>query len=172
MPVLNTTDYALTVSDQIKEFLKTAQYGDLFQYFFYGNPEEGIPSNQCPCVVVVKEDAEISQGPTGMDFISENILIRVVLSKREFLEEGPSDEVLTQREFEQLCQGIDATTGLYTANSIVGILRNNFTLSQTVTNQTIKVSYGKVMNPVVDEITREAQIKVFAEYYIMTPNKQ
>jgi hypothetical protein len=130
-----------TLVDQIIELIKNDQGFAYFKKFYYGDPLE-IPPSEMPCITVDLLRTSIDAGPTGMDSIIQTVRISLIYNKRDDITMSASSEVTGVRSLEALAQGIDPATSEYESHTILGILRKNFTIGNSVHNQTVEIEYG------------------------------
>jgi hypothetical protein len=150
--------YYPTVSEIIIQYVKPvlrSEYG--IDNYFDGDPID-IPRGYLPCFIVEKLEGDADQLSTQRDDLNSRYMIKVVMNKEDDF--GASDEVdTTQKKLERIVEGRDSTTAQYLSNSVLGILRQNYTLGNRITHQTAKVRYG-VNNSRPDAFTSEAQIEL------------
>jgi hypothetical protein len=157
--------YAETTVDKVIKFLKgdNGSLTGFFKSFYYGDPLK-IPLSSLPAVVVQLAQTNIGAGPTGMDEIEEKIVIVLMYNKRNDF--GKSDkESSAIRTLEEFAQGVNPTTSLYDANSILGILRTQFTLNNYIFNQNVSIDYEPGIRP-DDLLTGEARITFTVKRHI------
>ena len=160
--------YLPTLSEKIIQLLKDGigqPYG-IVQYFD-GDPLE-IPLHYLPCIVVEKQDGDLTQTSTQRDDLTSTIIVKVVLNKEDDF--GVSDDVdQTQKKLERIIEARDDVTGQYLPNSISGVLRQKFSMDNRVTNQKAKVRYGLNANRPTG-LTAEAQITLTIDERIQLAN--
>ena len=165
---MNNT-YAKTIVDILLDYLQDETKGlpqGYFQAFFYGDPMD-IPSSLLPCVMVEKASTNIKAGPLGMDEVDPTVNIKLAYNKKNDFG-ATTSEVLGTRKLEEFAEAIDLTTGEYSPNSVMGIIRKYFTLanpdgSYNVLDQTISIRYGVVSRP-KGNWTAECQISCKFHY--------
>lgn len=156
-----------TVGDRMIDLLK-AQFGETFHYF-YGDPV-AIPVSQLPALIIEHTDTGTDPAPTGMERLHHTILVKLALNKKDDFNKKP-DEVVCQRLLEQYTEGIDADTSQYAEQTIVGVLRRNFTLQQTVNDQELTIRYLLQPRP-QNLLTAEAEVTVTVQEDVMLPARQ
>lgn len=165
---MNDNAYKLTAVDKVKSLLK-AQFGDYFKAYFEGDPVD-IPESLLPCVVVQKLNGPVDQTMTGIDNLRSAILIKIIHNKKDDFG-APSDDVdLTERKNRRIIEGRDATTGYYLTNSIMYILRHNFTLDNTVVENEIDIAYDLDVRP-NDIITTEGYVTINVEEQVVVSSR-
>lgn len=149
--------YKNTIADTIIGLLKTNLGSSFFKQYYYGDPWI-IPQSSLPCVCVDTVEERTIQDATGMDMVVTRTVIKLLANKKDDFNKA-ANEVVTKRKLEEWATSRDSSTGEHTQNSVVGILRTNFTMGVGVDNQEITVKYtDTVRNP--DLITSEAQIEI------------
>jgi hypothetical protein len=129
-------------------------FGARFKIVYEGDPID-VPSAMLPCIIVQKPTATDDQEATAMDVIVSNIIVKILVDKR--MDFGStSTQMVTDRYLEYIMEGRDPITYQYTADSVCGILRTNFTLGQTIVDQKISFNYDIGFRP-KDLISAEAR---------------
>lgn len=98
-----------------------------------------LPTSMLPAIVIVKTGGVVEDGPTGADFVTEDISIRVVYNMNDYLgasmtENIPHNEIVDMLEARK-------DTGEYEDKSIIGLIRKNYTLGNSVVGQKFSVKY-------------------------------
>lgn len=160
------TEVMKTATDRIIDYLTANFYPGYFHVIFEGDPVE-IGESLLPCVVVEKVAGDITAGPTGMDRITEQIKVKVILNKKDdFGSDGMGD--LTERKIRRLIESRDPVTKHYTDHSLAGILRSNFTLGDLAVGQEITVAYDVDLRP-NDVITSEGHVTIIVTELVEIP---
>lgn len=140
------------IIDQIIDKLKE-NFGTEIKQFYQGDPI-AVPASNLPCIYVEADGSDVSAGATGTDEILHSIAIGVIIDKRSEINRN-ADEQVSHRKLIEITQNRNAS-GTYKDNTIFGILRKYFTLSNTINNQLLRVEYG--IRERGDLITAEARI--------------
>lgn len=159
--------YALI--DKIIELLREGMSGDgalQIKQFYFGDPID-IPESCLPCIAVEPDRTEVEHGPTGMDDVGYNIVVKVIMDKREDWGKEDSGDVAGVRKLIELTEGQTQATDLGT---VVGILRTNFTLGENVHNQELTIEYGVTPRP-KEVLTAEASVMVNINDLIQVDNR-
>lgn len=165
---MNDITYKKTAIDKVTELLKD-NFGDYFKAYFEGDPLD-IPESLLPCIVVEKLNGPVSQTMTGIDNLNSTILIKVIHNKKDDFG-APNGEVdLTERKTRLMIEGRDATTGYYATNSILYILRHNFTLDNTVVDNMLDVAYDLDSRP-NDVFTTEGYVTLNVEEQVIVNSR-
>jgi len=162
-------NYDLTLVDRIINLIRNTELGGRMREFYYGDPID-IPTDSVPCFIAELQNTNIIQGPTGMDFVTQEVLLKIVINIKSYYDIQGDNEMAGQRALEEMAQGLNPATSQYDATSIVGIIRQNFTLVNFATNQTMQIKYG-VMPRGEELVTSEVHIRFIVENFQMTPNK-
>jgi hypothetical protein len=140
-----------------------------FRAVFEGDPYE-IGQSLLPCLIVSKQSGTSKPGATGIQDVSETILIQIVVNKKDdfgAVDANPNAD-LTNRRLRIKAEGRDQNTGMYLENSICGVLTKNITLGNTVSRMELATDYSLTLR--TDEmITSEAHISVYIEERIAMP---
>lgn len=156
-------------TESVIKLIKEGFYPSVFHAVFEGDPIE-IGESLLPCVVVEKIAGEVTVAGTGMDRITEQIRIKVVLNKKDDF--GASNtEDLTERKLRQYIEAQDADDGYYAANTLLWILRTNYTLLGLATKQDITISYDADLRP-NDVITSEAHVTIVVSRIVQVPDRR
>lgn len=135
-----------TLVDRVIELLRAQEGFNIFKKFYYGDPFE-IPLTEMPCVAVELLRTKVDAGPTGMDNIEQELQIKLIYNRRNDYTTTATTEVTGVRSLEAIAQGIDPSSLEYESHTVLGILRKNFTIENSSTNQTVNIEYGIVPRP-------------------------
>lgn len=130
---------------------------DLKRPFFDGDPVV-IPKSSMPTIAVMLESEDIDLGPTGFDKRLYTLTIKVIVNKESDFNKEPA-QVVAHKTLRDFVEGIE--NGSIKDNSIVTILRKNFTLSGEILNQLIKVVYNTIKRE--DIVSEESWITFTVE---------
>lgn len=158
-----------TLIDTILNIIKTSERGNYFKAFYYGDPVD-FPASVMPCIAVELQKTQIASGPTGMDKVTQTVIIKVIYNKFDDLNMEEDEEVTGQRWLEEVVQGINPSTALYDDTTILGMVRTNLTLNNYAVGQDIDINYGIVPRP-NETITAEGQITMTVESLQLVPNR-
>ena len=158
-------------TELVLEFMRD-QYKDQFHAFFEGDPGD-IPETLLPCVVVSKVRGTSNPGPTGTQDVTEEILIQVVLNKKDDFGSAKSypNADMTNKRLRVLAEGRDESTAAYLPNSICGVLSKNITLGENVLQMTIATDY-LVARRGQDMLTSEVHITVGLRERVIIKDRQ
>lgn len=164
--------YNETTSDKIKRILEDWDNANFFQKYFYGyDTQMEIPLEEIPAVIINPINTRFAQGPTGADLITERVDILVMINKKDYMDEQDDETISWKKKLELMVQGQDPTTQFWDNTTILGALRNKFTLENYIFNQEGSVDYGTTPKGVVDESTGTAWIRLTLMRHVTTPNK-
>jgi hypothetical protein len=144
----------LTVAEKIRDLFKSA-FGDAFRMYRVGDPIIP-PQSELPAVYVTETSVDFSADATGYDAIKHHIFIQLVLNKKDELGR-PVDGNTLDTIIDNFIYGRDLTTNEYATNSVMGVLRKNFTLDGLSVNTIGNAKKGVVPRP-QDMLTAEGQI--------------
>jgi len=123
-------------TDKIIELL--TDYYEKDYTIFNGDPVF-IPTSMLPALIVVKTGGSTEDGPTGADAVTEDISIRAVYNMNEYMG-GSMTENIPHNKIVDMFEARTAT-GEYEASAIMGILRRNYTLGNSIVGQKFTVQY-------------------------------
>lgn len=132
--------YKKTLGQRILDKLEEVFPKGMFKAYFYGDNIE-IPDTLLPCVIIDKLDGEVSHGATGTDEREHRYQVKVLVNKKDEFGKDPFESP-GQSFLENTIEGVDETTGEFSTQSVLGVLRKYFTLDGTITNQEIVIRYG------------------------------
>lgn len=139
-----------------------------FKAYFDGDPVL-IGQSSLPAISVSKQTSAYDLGPTQFDEVTESIIIKVILNKKDDFGANPETD-MSEKKLRTLCEGRD-DNGALLAESVVGTLRTKFTqVSDLTLLQQLSVDYGVVPRP-DDVITAEAHITVNVTGLQQVPNR-
>lgn len=153
------------IADKIINLLK-ASNDKRIKMYYYGDPLVLAVSN-LPAVVVENRSSRISQTATGVDEADNTYSIKLIMNKKDEIGKNPEEMVL-QRTMADILMGVDSNNQ-YKANTIVGILRNNFTLSNTVNDQDMSIEFALTERG--DLITQEVEIIINIKDLVYVPSR-
>lgn len=152
---------------RILELLR-GTFGGQFKAFYEGDPIQ-IPDYMLPCAIVEKIAGNINLDATGTDMIVEQLMIKMVMNKRDDMGAAP-EIAFTERKLRLLVEARDPITGYFIPESLMYILRTNITLGGAVLDSDMDVNYD--VNPRPEEMyTSEAQILITIRERVIVPNR-
>ncbi|MFD4554410.1 hypothetical protein ACFWP5_08780 [Streptomyces sp. NPDC058469] len=152
---------------RILRFFKDLYPDGPFKSFYDGDPDV-IPEVNYPALIVEKQGDVTESGPTGTDEVTEEILVKVVLDKRD--DWGANDNAdLTQRRIRQLVEARD-DTGAYLPQSIKGALRTQLSMEGAAINNTMRFEIGSMPRQ-NDVISAEGHLTITVTYFVAVANR-
>lgn len=150
--------YKQTIAEKILELLKDA-FGNQFKLYRVGDPII-VGQSQLPAIFVVETALQVGQDATGYDGLIHSITIQVVFNKKDEMgrpiEGNTLDTILDNYVY-----GRDPSTDEYSEESVLGVLRKNYTLDNASIQQDAIVRKTLVTRPEEGEtITTEATIEI------------
>lgn len=114
-----------------------------FKAVFDGNPDP-IGKSFLPCICITETKLDFDVSATGTDDNTHNILIRICYNKRDDYGASlvDSNVDLTERKLRLIVMGRDPNTMQYLPNTLLGVLRPNFTLGNYVIGNRGGVTWG------------------------------
>lgn len=153
---MNQIKYKLTVAEKLRDLFKTA-FGDGFRLYRVGDPITPGQS-ELPAIFVTETGLEVLQDATGYDGLKHTITIQVVYDKKSELGRPVEGNTL-DTIIDNWVYGRDPTTNEYSPNSILGVLRTNFTLDDMTIQNEARISKELVSRP-KEELTAEATMVI------------
>jgi hypothetical protein len=135
---------------KVKKVLEDNISSELKRPFFDGDPIF-VSKSRMPTIAVMLESEDIATGPTGHDRRLYTLTIKVIVNKEDDFNKEPA-QVVAHKTLRDFVEGIE--DGSIRENSIVSVLRKNFTLDSEILNQILKVVYNTIDRK--DVITEEA----------------
>jgi len=162
--------YKKTFSEVILNLLQTnLSTVAPFKQYFDGDPV-AIPQTLLPCVCVLKTATDYKNQPaTGTEERTHSCTIRLVFNKKDEFGKS-SNEVVLQKTAENIVEGVNETNNQLHENSIMGVLRRNYTFGGfSITNEA-RVDYG-ISTSRPDLITFEVDITINADERLLMPTR-
>lgn len=157
--------YAAPV-EKLLEFLR-AEFGSQFKAYYDGDPDL-IPDFNLPCVSVTKNDDQTSNGPTGFQRVTEELVIKVIYDKAADWTANSDTVELTERKIRNVIEERDPETGRYKEATLKHALLNRFTYEGLELNQTMAFQLGTL--PRSDElVTQEGHLTLNVTYLVENP---
>ena len=145
-----------------------ANLGDSnFATYWDGDPVM-IGKSQMPALIVDWEDAQPLQAPTRHDKWQQQITVKVVLNKMDDVNtseaggKGILIEVPTKKRLERFIFARDKTTREYLPDTVLGVLRKEFSMGGKTSDQVARVQFGISERP-----GDNANIMVTAEAHVI-----
>ena len=126
------------ILDKTMALLKTSLTEEI-KTFYQGNPLN-LGMSMLPLLYLEANGTDTQVGATGMDSVTHTITIGVIYDKRNDMG-GVLNENVANRKMIEIMEGRNPD-GSYLDSSVTGIIRKNFTLSQSVNNQILTLRYG------------------------------
>lgn len=134
--------YASTVS-QLVGFIRE-QYGDTFKAYYDGDPDL-IPTFNLPAIIVSKNSDRTENGPTGMQRVTEELVVKVVYDKMDDWTANIETTDLTEKKIRDLVEQRDPQTGMYLESTLKHAVLNKFTITGAAIDQGMTFDLG--VNP-------------------------
>jgi hypothetical protein len=143
---------------QVLLALFKANFGNKFRMFREGDPII-IPASQMPALVISEPQTQYLDGPTGFDEVEHSLTIQVILNKKDEFGKPSDESTSLDATLDALVQGRDESTGEFLPQTVIGILRKNYTLGNLTIHQQATVRKGVI--PRTEELTTvEAHIEI------------
>lgn len=147
----------LTPAQVVCNYLKD-EFGSTFRAYFIGDPIQ-IPEVKLPCMIIEPVDETSALLATGLDDVTQNLRIRVVVNKKDDYQRAVTNEVLWLERLQLMVSGRDENTNEYLENTVIGVLRKFLTLGGRFWSSNLTVRYTQQPRP-SQMITEEAVISL------------
>lgn len=156
-----------TIPQQLLDLMEKRLVDHKFRWFREGDPVL-IPASQMPAMLVSEESTDWEAGPTGYDTVTHTLLLKVVLNKKSEL--GSKEQGMTlDKKVNQIMQARDENNQLL-PGTVMGVLRQDFTLENTMINNIGTIRFGVVARPEETE-TVEAHLELVLTELVPVPNR-
>lgn len=145
------------------------ELGSTYATYWDGDPI-AIGVSQMPALIVDWERSENVGAPTRHDKWAHTILVKAVVNKMEdtsTLEAGGGKgiliEVPTRKKLERMVFARRKDNGEYLTDTVLGVLRRNYTMGGRESNQIANVEFGvsqRLTDGGQDAITAEAHVRL------------
>lgn len=154
----NNTEVQTTFIQNLLDIYKGV-FGEsgFFKSYFYGDPIE-VSESQLPALVIDETNVQYIAGPTTMDNVQHEVLIQVMLNKKDELGK-PKNEAPMSRKLADIIHARDPLTSKLLPKTILGVLRSSITLDGVSVDQQVNIDFGVVGRP-GNVVTSEGHIKV------------
>lgn len=158
-------DGVARVLDVLKDTFGTT---GIIRKYINGDPGE-IPESYLPCIMVTETVGRIDIEYTGMDTVTETILITVAMNKNDDLG-APDDTQMTEFKLRKLIKGQDPTTGQYLRDTIMYALRTHITMQNSVVRSDVNTDFKQQLRG-AELVTQEAYVELTIERHIGVPTR-
>lgn len=149
--------------DRLIGFLRD-EFGSQFKAYYNGDPDV-IPDFNLPCIVVVKNNDQTANGPTGLQRVTDELVVKVVMNKADDWTATTDDVNLTEKKIRDIVEARDPETGKYLPATLKHALLNRFAVEGLVLNQAMTFELGVL--PRSDElITQEGHLTLTLTYLV------
>jgi len=156
---------------RILELLKDT-FGNQFSYF-NGQPED-IAASQLPCIMVSETAGTIESDATGVDRITETVLIIVAMNRKDDIGAG-EDTNLTEFKLRKIVKGqypeSHANAGQYLPETVMYALRKNITMENAILSSDITTDFDIIQRG-EDTFTQEAYVTVTLQRLAAVPSRE
>jgi hypothetical protein len=136
---MNESQYYPDATQRIRDLMRDT-FGDYFNVYYLGMPNELIPEAAYPCCIVHKPKGNIRLGATGQDKSASEIQIHFLLNKSDAVN-ASGDTDVTMRKLQLMVEGRDPTTGSWSKGTALDALRTHLTLGNTNINLDADIEY-------------------------------
>jgi len=154
--------------DRIMKLMKDT-FGSNFNAYYEGDPID-IPKANLPCIIMETQAGQTQLDATSTDRVQTQINIRIVFNKADDYSASDTQD-LTEKKLRILVEGCNPDTGAYLPNSVVGVLRKNFTLGNGVIENDIDWQYD--LQPRTEDLTTsEALVQIVTSRRVIVNNRE
>lgn len=163
-------DFALTLCEEIKQLIMARlPENNPFKEHFVGDPLF-IGQSFLPCICYVLNTSDYpGEAPTGTEERTSSITIKVIFNKKNEFGK-PGKNVTLQRTMQNIIEGRDKTTKKLISNTILGILREQYTINNSAIRQISQVNYRPNLDR-PDVITLEGEINLTIDERFILDNR-
>jgi hypothetical protein len=156
---------------RILELLKDT-FGDQFKSYFNGQPED-IADAQLPCIMVSETTGAVESDATGVDLITETVVIILALNRKDDIGADESTD-LTEFKLRKLVKGQypdgHASQGHYLPETVMYAIRKNITMENSVLQSNITTDFDIIQRG-EDTYTQEAYVTVTLQRLAAVPSR-
>lgn len=157
-------DHSVT---QLLGFIRE-QYGEDFTAYYDGDPDI-IPTFNLPAIIVSKLNDRSENGPTGMQRVTEELVIKVVYNKMDDWTADIQTTDLTEKKIRAIVEERDPETGRYKENTLKHALTNRFTMAGAAIDQSMSFDLGvnpRDLTEGAELITQEGHLTLTISYLV------
>lgn len=122
------------------------KFGKLFNAYFIGSPADIIPDAAMPAIVFQKVRGTVKISATQTDDLTEVVLVHLLVNGKDGFG-SPDDDNTVMRQLQTLVEGRDPNTQDYLPTSIMGVIRTNLTIGETIINHDEEINYDVTPRP-------------------------
>ncbi len=148
---------------QLLEFIR-AQFGSQFKEYYDGDPDL-IPEFNLPAIVVVKNSDQNSNGPTGMRRVTEQLVIKIIMDKKDDWHADVDPTQLTEKRIRDLVEARDPATGAYLTTTLKYAIMHRFTVNGLTLDDSMTFELGILPRP-NEMFTQEGHLTLTLDYLV------
>lgn len=152
--------------DKLVGFLRE-EFGTQFKAYYNGDPDV-IPDFNLPCVSVVKNSDQIGNGPTGLQRVTEELVVKIIYNKGDDWTAETDEVDLTEKKIRDIVEARDSETGNYLPQTLKHALLTRFTASGLELNQAMTFELG-VLPRSEELVTQEGHLTLTVTYLVQNP---
>ena len=149
--------------DKLISFLRE-EFGTQFKAYYNGDPDV-IPDFNLPCVSVVKNSDHIANGTTGLQRVTEELVVKMIYNKVDDWTATTDEVDLTEKKIRDVVEARDPDTGNYLPQTLKHALMNRFTVSGLELNQAMTFELG-VLPRSEELVTQEGHLALTVTYLV------
>ncbi|MFC8008936.1 hypothetical protein [Streptomyces cinereoruber] len=139
-------------------------FGGQFNQYFDGEPGV-VFEKELPAIIVTQVDDLTEPGTFGQDDVTERIMVKILLNKKDDFQTSRDPENLTETKLRKIVGGRDPVTGHYEEQSVKGALRAFGTEGIVAIGRSVEVMYET--QPRQDDVlTAEGRVLFSLQYAV------
>lgn len=149
--------------DKLVEFLRE-EFGEQFKAYYNGDPDV-IPDFNLPCVSVIQNSDQIVNGPTGMQRVTEELVVKVIYNKADDWTATTDEVDLTEKKIRDIVESRDPGNGNYSTTTVKDALMKRFTAEGLQLSQAMTFELG-VLPRSEELVTQEGHLTLSVTYLV------
>jgi hypothetical protein len=167
---MNEADIYKDVSRRLFDMM-TEKFKGTFKMFYLGAPSFMPPEDALPCMIIYKTGNSVTVDATGLDAMTETIMISLIYSeKQDFNSPESQYQNTTLRKMHNLVEARDPATLEWKTGTIMEAIRTNFTLDDSTLGNKAAVNYNVTPIPEAPTLL-EAVITLTINSLVQVPSR-
>lgn len=137
---------------------------------YYNADLDVIPDSNLPCVSVVKNSDQTANGPTGLQRVTEELVVKIILNKADDWTATTDEVDLTEKKIRDMVEARDPNAGTYLPATLKHALLKRLTVDGLELNQAMAFELG-VLPRSEELVTQEGHLTLTATYLVMNPRR-
>lgn len=127
--IIDDTNYYMPAQGRLLQLMRDT-FGEKFNVYYDGMPDNAPPESAYPCCVVHKQAGTVQAGATGQDAMRSQINIHFLLNGSDTVN-ASGDVNLTKKKLENMIEARDPATGQWRTGTAMYALATQLTLGST-----------------------------------------